>query len=188
MVYIYILKLEHSKYYIGKSNKPDERIITHYDSNGASWTSVHKPIDILDVIPNCDEYDEDKYTIWMMNKYGIDNVRGGSFSKVKLEKEMINILQKMITSSNDKCFKCGEKGHFVKYCKNRNMPIYNEDEEKEDDIYSDSSDDIFDDDMSDDDTTDGSYRYKSCTRCGRKGHYKSKCYAKRHVKGYYIKY
>ena len=26
-----------------------------------------------------------------------------------------------------------------------------------------------------------------CHRCGRNGHYSSKCYAKKHVKGYYLK-
>ena len=33
MVNIYILKLENNKYYIGKSNKPIDRINNHFNNN-----------------------------------------------------------------------------------------------------------------------------------------------------------
>ena len=75
MVFIYALQLEQQKYYIGKTNNPQFRLETHFNSNGAEWTKKYKPVHIVEIIPNCDNYDEDKYTIKYMEKYGINNVR-----------------------------------------------------------------------------------------------------------------
>ena len=71
------------------------------------------------MLHNCDDYDEDKYTKMYMDKHGIDNVRGGSYSTVRLDKTTIDNLKRMNRGTNDKCFECGKKGHFSKYCPNR---------------------------------------------------------------------
>ena len=76
MVYIYILKLQENKYYVGKTNNPSFRIENHLNGDGSSWTTIYKPLKLVEMIPNCDDYDEDKYTQKYMDKYGIDNVRG----------------------------------------------------------------------------------------------------------------
>jgi len=89
MVFIYILLLELNKYYIGKTNNPDIRLDSHFNSNGSEWTKIYKPIKVYEIIPNCDSYDEDKYTLKYLEKEGIDNVRGGSFSQIKLSDEQI---------------------------------------------------------------------------------------------------
>ena len=117
MVFIYVLKLEQGKYYIGKTNKPQFRLNNHFNSNGSEWTKKYKPIKVLDIKKNCDNYDEDKYTRKYMDKYGINNVRGGSFVTIKLSDSEIDILKKMNNGTNDKCFICGKKGHFAKHCK-----------------------------------------------------------------------
>ena len=104
MVYIYILQLEDNsplhgyKYYIGKTTQPEIRLESHFNSNGSYWTKKYKPIKVLEIIPNCDEYDEDKYTLKYMEKYGINNVRGGSFCEIKLNKENIITIKKMINT------------------------------------------------------------------------------------------
>jgi hypothetical protein len=88
MVYIYILQLEQGKYYVGKTINPSFRLDSHFNSNGSAWTKLYKPIKMIELIPNCDDYDEDKYTRMFMDKYGIDNVRGGSFVSVELENQL----------------------------------------------------------------------------------------------------
>ena len=39
MVFIYVLQLEKDKYYIGKTNNPEFRLESHYNSNGSEWTN-----------------------------------------------------------------------------------------------------------------------------------------------------
>jgi hypothetical protein len=116
MVYIYILKLQSNKFYVGKSNNIKFRLNNHFQSNATAWTSKYRPIKVLKTIPDCDDYDEDKYTLKYMNKYGIDNVRGGSFCRINLTDETHNTIQRMITGTNNKCFNCNEIGHFAKDC------------------------------------------------------------------------
>jgi len=115
MVYIYILKLKQGKYYVGKTSNPNFRIESHFNSEGAEWTKMYKPEKLLEIIDG-DDYDEDKYTNMYMDKYGIDNVRGGSYTSIILDKETKNHLVKNSNSTNDRCFKCGKEGHFASNC------------------------------------------------------------------------
>jgi predicted GIY-YIG superfamily endonuclease len=119
MVYIYALKLQNNKYYIGKTNNPSFRLEEHFKTNGCAWTKKYSPIQLLELIPNCDDYDEDKYTRKYMDKYGIENVRGGSFVTIELDSSTIEYLSKMSDGTNNRCFKCGEEGHFANSCKKK---------------------------------------------------------------------
>ena len=120
MVSIYILKLEHDKYYVGKSKTPIKRIQEHCDCTGSAWTSIHKPMEIIRIIEDCDEFDEDKYTKMCMNDHGIHNVRGGSYVQIHLDEHTINVLENELKSVNNLCFGCGKIGHFVRACKEGN--------------------------------------------------------------------
>jgi hypothetical protein len=121
MVFIYVLKLTEGKYYIGKTNNPEFRLNKHFDNNGSAWTKLYNPINVVEVIPNCDDYDEDKYTKIYMDKYGIENVRGGSFVTIKLDSNTINILNQMSNGTNNKCFFCSKEGHFSADCPKQNQ-------------------------------------------------------------------
>jgi hypothetical protein len=198
MVFIYTLKLQKNKYYIGKTDNPKFRLDAHFNSYGSAWTNLYKPIKLLELIPNCDNYDEDKYTIKYMAKYGIINVRGGSFVSIDLDNSTIEHLTHMINASNDKCYICGKKGHFAKDCDEMDFSESDSSEEEYTVWLCDYCNKEFLDENKcrnhenkckakyeeDDDDDDNN---NACFRCGREGHYVSSCYASKHIKGYYLK-
>ncbi len=107
MVNIYILELTNNKYYIGKTNNPEFRLEQHFNTNlrlGSAWTKKYPPTKVIKVIPNCDDFDEDKYTLKYMSMYGVNNVRGGSFCQIKLDDTNIQTISRMINGSIDKCY------------------------------------------------------------------------------------
>ena len=117
MVFIYSLKLQSGKYYIGKTDSPNFRLQDHFDSSGSAWTKKYKPISIYQVIPDMNDHDEQRITQEYMSKYGIDNVRGGPWCKVILSDEEKQFIQKLLDGENDKCYQCGSSDHFAKDCK-----------------------------------------------------------------------
>jgi hypothetical protein len=123
-MYIYVLKLENDKYYIGKSKNHLQRIEDHKNNIGSYWTKKYKPLEVIDVFEQNDSFDEDKTTLQYMDLYGIENVRGGAFVQLNISNSQIEFIQKILNSRNDKCFKCGKEGHFVRYCPNKNEKCF----------------------------------------------------------------
>ena len=113
---IYILKLEQSKYYVGKSKNVQARFQEHMQGKGSAWTRKYKPVSIDAIIEDVSPFDEDKQVKIYMSKYGIENVRGGTYITETLTEEQLNSLKAEIWGSNDLCNKCGRKSHFFKDC------------------------------------------------------------------------
>ena len=80
-MYVYVLELNGNKYFVGQTNLPVNISFEKYSNDTIPlWIDKYWPIGFIEIIPDCDEYDADKQTIKYMQKYGIDNVRGGTFS------------------------------------------------------------------------------------------------------------
>jgi hypothetical protein len=115
MNYIYLAKLENKKYFIGTTMNIEQKIENIQEID---WTKKYKPIEYVLFIPNCN--DIDKYVIFYMQKYGINNVRGGTFNDIILTPENINLLKQLEFPTN-KCYICGDKDHTVKDCSKKNI-------------------------------------------------------------------
>jgi predicted GIY-YIG superfamily endonuclease len=116
MEYIYILKLKENKYYIGKTKNIEKRWNDHITGNGSGWTKKYKPIYLITTVISTSYFDEDKYVKEYMSKYGIENVRGGTYSNIDLDDNCISVLKKEIRHSKNLCTRCGRDTHFIKDC------------------------------------------------------------------------
>jgi len=76
---VYVLRLEHGKFYVGASTDIHRRI----DGHGTVWTKEHRPISVHDVFPakhNIKEL-EREVTLMYMDMYGWENVRGAGWTQ-----------------------------------------------------------------------------------------------------------
>ncbi len=114
---IYVIECQDNYYYIGKTtNDVSIRFNQHKNYQNCAFTSKYKPVKIIETFKSKDPLDEDKITKKYMMKYGIEHVRGGSYTKLELEDWMIKSLEHEFTSAKDICYNCSEKGHFAKEC------------------------------------------------------------------------
>jgi predicted GIY-YIG superfamily endonuclease len=128
---VYAIELESNKYYIGRTSRDVSiRFEEHKNDCGSQWTAFYKPIKIIEHYQSDSQFEEDILTKKYMMKYGIDNVRGGSYTKITLDDWQIKSLEHEFKSVSDCCYKCGEKGHFANTCPSENFQGTNEELEE----------------------------------------------------------
>ena len=193
MVCIYILKLQDNKYYVGKTDNFEKRKHEHINGIASCWTKKYKLISVEQIIKDASPYDEDKYTIEYMGKYGINNVRGGVYVKEALDSNEIYNINKQIWGATDCCTQCGRKGHFVKNCKFikdiNGLDIYekvwacdNCNKEYDDKSECATHEKICKSKLNKK-TSKTKLNKDICDRCGRDGHNMDNCYAKKDING-----
>ena len=109
---IYKMNLKGGKKYVGKTTDVDRRMNQHFSGNGAKVTKKFKPINakVIDEVPGFFSDDvEQEYTEEYIDKYGYENVRGGSYTNSKT-------LKKSSPKKTVTCYKCGRQGHYANQC------------------------------------------------------------------------
>ena len=81
--FVYVLKLENNKWYVGYSADIEVRIASHFIGNGSLWTKKFKPLEVVSVKPG-DTLLENLTTISLMAKHGFEDVRGGKWCKIEM--------------------------------------------------------------------------------------------------------
>jgi cellular nucleic acid-binding protein len=171
--HVYVLKLEDGKYYVGKSDDPEQRISRHFSGFGSAWTREYSPIKVIEIRRNVSRFEEDKLTKEYMEKYGIDNVRGGAYTQVNLPENARESLQREIRGASDVCFKCNRAGHWANRCYARTVQVWGCE-------YCNSEFDTSEQAERHERScgTRRSTKSGNCYRCGRYGHWVSECYAR----------
>jgi predicted GIY-YIG superfamily endonuclease len=117
MFTIYVILCASDKYYIGKTLlNVHVRYAQHLDGNGSAWTKKYKPINLVEFCETDNQFSEDNTTKKYMIKYGIENVRGGAYTQIKLMDWQIQALNHEFTSMDDICYKCEKNDHYSKDC------------------------------------------------------------------------
>jgi hypothetical protein len=94
--YIYGLRLGGDQYYIGKTNRFPDRFEEHLNKDGANWTILHSINEIIFIVEKIEDNYENDYTFLFMEKYGLENVRGGGFCQLDFnEKDKIIISERI---------------------------------------------------------------------------------------------
>lgn len=121
---LYVLALERGRFYIGRSDYEDLRLIQHSTGKGSAWTSKFPPVSLVELRPCKSPFEEDMLTKEYMAKYGIDNVRGGSYVKITLDSIQIEAITRELLSVSNVCKLCGKSDHFIDECsKKKVLPI-----------------------------------------------------------------
>jgi hypothetical protein len=114
---VYILKCKGNCYYIGKTTGSYfKEIDNHFKGIGCEWTQLHKPVRLEILRHFCDETDDDFYTRMYITKYGLDKVRGGSYSQLKLSEQQLYEINHYPVDMHLTCYQCNMKGHKRHLC------------------------------------------------------------------------
>ena len=178
---IYVLRLEGGHYYIGKSDNIAARYQQHLNGKGSAWTKKYPPVSLVTTIEGASPFDEDKITKEYMVKYGIDNVRGGSYVQIELSPFHMNALNMEIRGATDLCTQCGRAGHFVRNCYAKTDASGKNIKNKNDSDSESGSENESGSESESESESDDEYNSGVCYRCGRAGHYASDCYARTYV-------
>ena len=116
-MYIYILRLLGHRCFLASSPTKYTRVeeIQALYPSSVSW--IHEPSIVLEETRCVDDpFEVEKLTIQWMVVYGIDRVRGGSFTSSKLSRDQVCILYKLMDSIQQKCSICGSSAHSSPQC------------------------------------------------------------------------
>lgn len=112
--FIYVVRCECDKWYIGRTNNVERRFLEHASGNGSGWTHLYPAIELVEKLPYA-PFLEDAKTLEYIQRYGIYNVRGGSYCQVTLPDAQLVEIERKLRGENGKCFNCGGD-HYIQKC------------------------------------------------------------------------
>ena len=189
---VYVLECAHGMYYVGKTHKPvEQRFAEHvYSTKGAEWTSIHRPLRIVQLAPY-QAFEEMRTTLEFMKKYGKDNVRGADWCSVELTPAERQEIDRKLSAEEDRCYSCQQTGHMSKWCPNKYRRAGCErcgrTTHTSAKCYASttaSGQPLFDSESSEEEEE---VVLLTCFRCGYPGHIVRDCYAGRHISGRYLR-
>ena len=130
---VYVLELSEGNFYVGKSEDIESRISQHEKDSGASWTKKHPIIGRVDTITQkMDDLEswERAETLELAHKYGIEKVRGHTWTQKILTEQKKNEFISQIRERKDLCRKCGSPGHMISSCRSREPESESESEQE----------------------------------------------------------
>ena len=154
MSFIHLLRLRDNKYYVGRSTRSPYNYLTKHMHGGINdWTNRYIPFEVVSSVPSNEYSDLNVYVLEYMLKYGIDNVRGGSYSALEIPELHYNLIEAEMWRINNLCGRCGREEHEEIQCLDTHDVNGREiiDDDTDDgiidngcDSYSDSDDSCFD--------------------------------------------
>ncbi len=125
-MFIYALECTNNKFYIGKTTQnPNIQFLENNFNIGKNeslseneWIKYYKPIILVEFYETDNNLEEDILTKKYMKMYGIDNVRGGSYSKPILEDWQIKLLEDELQCYQNSSLERKDPICSVKDCKN----------------------------------------------------------------------
>ena len=122
-MFVYTLQLEDNCWYVGSTTRPPERLAQHKAGNGSAWTSAHPPVAGFSSLTRVESNNaadarlqEDMEVKRLMQRHGIERVRGGSYAQTTLNDDAIRALQRELRHADDACLRCGRSSHWVQNC------------------------------------------------------------------------
>lgn len=99
---VYVIRCEQGRFYVGScgERRLDQRFAEHLAGTGCAFTAAFPPLEMVEVQPAVrGVYDEDVKVMDCMKVYGIDNVRGGTFSRMTLPVHQLQTIDERATAS-----------------------------------------------------------------------------------------
>lgn len=100
---LYILRLFDGRRFIGLSDDPVKAFVAHKEGGISAWTDRYIPERIELIQRNILPSELDRWVIRYMIQYGTENVRGGSWSTVRLTDIEQREIRRRITEERRDC-------------------------------------------------------------------------------------
>lgn len=127
VTFVYVVDLEKGCKYVGITSNPDIRMQEHINGQGSAWTRLHPPAsDKFFKLVEFDEYymailEENRLTLELMFRYGIERVRGGIYTKAKLSAGQEDMIACLLRQARCECVNCGVIDHYRMDCESEKL-------------------------------------------------------------------